>query len=168
MDTCFSATLRISSHVSALKTFSSVWNMLSISAWAAPFFLLVHYDLSFELFFNLPRAVLHVFFSALLEDTVNCFNTGLILLPFNETEHSLEPEPCLFLPAFRSDIEALANYDTGHTCLVHLHRAILTECSLLVPPAPVAIADPFTIYWANRDSMDERIFEWMDESTVVF
>lgn len=83
--------------------------MLSISAWAAPFFLLVHYDLSFEVFFNLPRVVLHVFFSALLEDTVNYFNIGLIILPSNETEHSLGPEPCLFIPALRSDIEALAN-----------------------------------------------------------
>ena len=109
MGTCFVVTLRISPHVSALKTFSSVWNMLSISAWAPPFFLLVHYDLSFEVFFNFRRAVLHVFFSALLEDTVNYFNRGLIILPFNEIEHSLGPEPCLFIPAFRSDTEALAN-----------------------------------------------------------
>lgn len=53
---------------------------ISISAWAAPFFPSYSPRPSFELFFNLPRAVLHVFFSALLEDTTDCFNIGLILL----------------------------------------------------------------------------------------
>lgn len=54
--------------------------MLSISVWDPPFVLPIHCDLRFEAFFNFPKAALHVFFSALPEDSVNYFITGLIIL----------------------------------------------------------------------------------------
>lgn len=109
MNTCFLRHSTFSSHFSALKAFPSVWNMLSISVWDPPFVLPIHCDLRFEAFFNFPRAALHVFFSVLPEDSVNYFIIGLIILPFNEMEHSLGPEPCLFMLVFRSDIGALTS-----------------------------------------------------------
>lgn len=94
----------------------------------------------------------------------------LIVLPFNEMEHSVGPEPHLFILVVRSDNTSIDQWGHQPHPSSPPRVRMLAECSLIVLPASAASKHSITIYWTNWGSqwMKEWINEWMNESMKFF